>query len=341
MDEPLENESASLKQAWDQHAANDLKHYMIADVEEPRLNVQSILSRHFLIRDLVGERLDEVCEHELRFACAMNWLLRQLKRGISWQWLDQQLGDLLVQDVDDDDSQLPRHLRQTASLLPCRNSPRTVPDYVVDGMMLSDDELSAGQVPERLLQTFERLFQQALAQVQVEAPPVVLEPACGSANDYRFLDSFGIARHIDYRGFDIAEANIANARHMFPGARARFSVGNVFDIDAGDDACDLLFTHDLFEHLSPAGIERAADEFCRVTRRAMMLHFFNLEDRPEHLIRPVAEYHWNLLSLPRIRQLFESRGGSVEAIHIPTMLAERFDYHQSHNREAWTLTVRF
>ncbi len=40
----------------------------------------------------------------------------------------------------------------------------------------------------------------------------MLEAACGSANDYRFLHAFGFAPFLDYAGFDISPKNIDNAR---------------------------------------------------------------------------------------------------------------------------------
>jgi hypothetical protein len=39
-----------------QHDAGMLRDYLVAGVEDPRLNLQSVLSRHFLARALTGER---------------------------------------------------------------------------------------------------------------------------------------------------------------------------------------------------------------------------------------------------------------------------------------------
>jgi len=188
---------------------------------------------------------------------------------------------------------------------------------------------------------FDRLWAAELASIETTPPIAVLEPACGSANDYRFLESFGLTRHLDYHGFDICPANVQNAQAMFAEASHRFTTGNVFAVDAADDAYAYVFTHDLLEHLSPAGIEASIAELCRVTRGTLMVHFFNLEKRDEHVIQPVEHYHWNLLSLPRIRERFEAHGGRVAARHIPTLLSERFGFDESHNEEAWTLTVHF
>ena len=44
----LQEESDKLARSWMQHDAGMLRDYLVAGVEDPRLNVQSVLSRHFL-----------------------------------------------------------------------------------------------------------------------------------------------------------------------------------------------------------------------------------------------------------------------------------------------------
>ena len=51
-----------------------LRDYLVGGVEDPRLNVQSVLSRHFLTRALAGERFNALMDQEIRFAAAMNCL---------------------------------------------------------------------------------------------------------------------------------------------------------------------------------------------------------------------------------------------------------------------------
>ena len=57
-----------------QHDAAMLRDYLVAGVEDPRINLQSVLSRHFLTYTLTGERFSGLMEQELRFAAAMNCL---------------------------------------------------------------------------------------------------------------------------------------------------------------------------------------------------------------------------------------------------------------------------
>ena len=70
----LQEESDKLARSWMQHDAGMLRDYLVAGVEDPRLNVQSVLSRHFLAHALTGERFSALMEQEIRFAAAMNWL---------------------------------------------------------------------------------------------------------------------------------------------------------------------------------------------------------------------------------------------------------------------------
>src|SRR5690242_6056620 len=70
----LKLESERLARSWMQHEPAKLREYLVAGVEDPRINLQSILSRHFLVRFLFGEKHRELMEHECRFAAIMNWL---------------------------------------------------------------------------------------------------------------------------------------------------------------------------------------------------------------------------------------------------------------------------
>ena len=70
----LQEESDKLARSWLQHDAGMLRDYLVGGVEDPRLNVQSVLSRHFLTRALTGERFSALMEQEIRFGAAINCL---------------------------------------------------------------------------------------------------------------------------------------------------------------------------------------------------------------------------------------------------------------------------
>src|SRR5260370_9215279 len=73
MRDTLKLESEKLARSWMQHEPAKLRDYLVAGVEDPRINLQSILSRHFLVRSLFGEKFRELMDQECRFAAVMNW----------------------------------------------------------------------------------------------------------------------------------------------------------------------------------------------------------------------------------------------------------------------------
>jgi len=153
----------------------------------------------------------------------------------------------------------------------------------------------------------------------------------------RFIEAFGIARLIDYTGFDLCEKNIRNAKQMFPDVC--FKVGNALEIEAEDGAFDYCFVHDLFEHLSIEAMETAIAEICRVTRRSICAGFFNMHDGGRHIVKKVDQYYWNKLSMTETKAIFERYASAVQVIHIDTFLRSSFRCGDTHNKEAYTLIV--
>jgi len=166
----------------------------------------------------------------------------------------------------------------------------------------------------------------------------VVEAACGSANDYRYLVRYGLGPLLTYTGFDLTRVNIDNCRRMFPGVD--FRVGDVQAIDAPDDSYDWAVAHDLLEHLSPSAMERAVDELCRVARRGVLVSFFSMSDIPEHRIQPKGTYHWNELSKDRVEQRFARHCSDIRWVHIPTYLADRYNVKDYYNTKTWTIIAR-
>ena len=72
MEDRFKLETERLTKSWTQYNRTILRNYLVEDVEDPRINVQSILVRHFLIERLFGEQFDELMEYELRFSLVMN-----------------------------------------------------------------------------------------------------------------------------------------------------------------------------------------------------------------------------------------------------------------------------
>jgi hypothetical protein len=126
----LQQETEKLARAWEQRDAATLREYLVADVEDPRLNVPSILTRHFLIAELFGRRFLELMDQELRFAIAMNWLL-VLSRKLS---CSEECGVVvhgLRQGADDAEGiRIPGYARQLFRALPTVVNGVTIPNYL-------------------------------------------------------------------------------------------------------------------------------------------------------------------------------------------------------------------
>ena len=323
-------ETQALTKSWMQYNSSSLRDYLVRDVEDPRINIQSILTRHFLIRRLFPGRFSAVMEHELRFALVINWLLKLLKASVTVDQLHAMLDALLEGEDDADGLQIPQFISDTFASL-------ALPNYICGLLTWAPVETTDAPIPEYLLNTFQAIWRELLENEKTQ-PVSVLEPACGSANDYRFIDPFGIARFLDYVGFDLCEKNICNAKQMFPDVR--FEVGNVLKIDSPDNAFDYCFVHDLFEHLSIEAMEVAIAETCRVTRHDICAGFFNMYHGDEHIINAADSYHWNTLSVAGTKAVFEQYASDAEAIHIDSFLLSRFACDQTHNKGAYTFIIK-
>jgi SAM-dependent methyltransferase len=338
MTEALQRETERLTKSWMRHNRALLRGYLVTGVEDPRLNVQSILTRHFLIEALFGSRFAALERHELQFALAMNWLRRVFRESATPGERCAVQHGLRTGADDAEGVAIPLFAAQTFAALPARANGLHVPNYLHQAFKATGCAPVGADIPEDLLETFARLWRRRLAHAQ-PARVSVLEPGCGSANDYRFIAAYGIAPFIQYEGFDLCEKNVHNARAMFPAAQ--FKVGNIFEIPASDKAYDFCFVHDLFEHLSPEGIETAISEICRVTRQGACLAFFNMDEIDDHVVRPVEDYHLNTLSMIRLKQAIESHSGVVRVVHIGTFIRTLFGVAETHNRNAYTFFVAF
>jgi len=331
--EALGGESERLGRAWMQYDCDELDRYLVTDVENPRINVQSIISRAFLIDTIFPSEFTSLIREELRFGICLNFLLRAVKDSHASR---QELLDALENDAEAcGDVRIPGYLRKTFELV--SSEQQDIPDYISEALIdaLSDENL---WLPNSAMSTFERIWQRTLDQRQATCISV-LEPACGSANDYRYLHRFGVSRLLNYAGFDICEKNIANARRRFPDIS--FEVADVLDMPLADNSYDFLFVHDLFEHLSPEALKVALTEIARVTRKQACLSFFNMADIEESIIRQTGLYYWNTLSLSRVEELLMDSARDIDVVHIDSFLKTNYDCADYHNKEAYTIVVSF
>jgi hypothetical protein len=338
MDPRLTVETECLTRSWMRHSEEMLRDYLVADIHDPRINLQSIQGRHSIIEALFGDRFAGLQEEEIRFAAVMAWL-RQLAGEAGDPEQVAAVRHALNRGADDAEGlPIPRHVLQAYARLPQTADGQSVPNYIAEFLRRGEATAEGSNPNATGPDTFLHLWRCALRQ---EAPQhlQVLEPACGSANDYRSFEWCGLARLIDYTGFDLCEKNVANARAMFPSAR--FELGNLFETPYADKSFDCGVVHDLLEHFSVAALEVAVQELCRVIRQTICVGFFQMHEGEDHVVRPVDEYHFNTLSLPRVRELFARHGGEVQAIHLNTFLARRFGCENGYYDSAYTLRVRF
>jgi hypothetical protein len=226
--------------------------------------------------------------------------------------------------------EIPSYISETFDTL-------ALPNYICDLLNWAPVETTEVPVPEYLMSTFQKIWHEVLT---VEQPQhiSVLEPASGSANDYRFIETFGIARLLDYTGFDLCEKNICNAKQMF--TDIRFKVDNVLEINEENNAFDYCFVHDLFEHLSIEAMEMAISEICRVTRHDICIGFFNMHDSDRHIVKAVDDYHWNKLSEGMMKGVLERHASGVQVIRIDKFLVSKFGCGDTHNKGAYTFIIR-
>jgi SAM-dependent methyltransferase len=65
-----------LRHWWNRARADMLDSYLVSGFQNPRINVQSVLQRHFLLRRLFGDEFETLMTDELRFAVELNQILR-------------------------------------------------------------------------------------------------------------------------------------------------------------------------------------------------------------------------------------------------------------------------
>jgi hypothetical protein len=315
-----------LRRSWERCDSGTLDTYLVSDVEDPRINAQSILKRALICDSLWPGRFDHLINEEFRFGLALTWILCHLRKGIP-------RGRLLNAIRDGRSDLCPRFILDASESPDGDDS--SLQDYLWAALE-SDDEATATSLPEPVLDTFLPLWRNRLTDLQHPGISVV-EPACGSANDFRYLHAFGFNRFLRYTGFDIVPKNIGNAKKRFPDTE--FRVGDILACDLEDDFSEFCFVHDLFEHLSPSGLTKALEEVLRITRCQAWLHFFNISDIPEHRFHCRESYHWNQLSLSELVRTVGAMAHGVDVVRTSDLARVKFGFVGYYNQGACTLIV--
>ncbi|MCK5000258.1 MAG: class I SAM-dependent methyltransferase, partial [Anaerohalosphaera sp.] len=305
-----------------------LDSYLVSGVEDPRINCQSILTRGLIGDSLWPGELGDLINAEMQFGAVMTWLMRKLDDGVSRE-------TLMDAVTSGNDEIVPKFVIQAYS--EGLREDCIVPDYITDSLVDISNDREETQLNELSLNTFIHLWEFA-TRGRTCKPVSIIEAACGSANDYRFINRYGLAEHLRYSGFDISSKNIANATNRFDDVD--FFVGSIMDCGAANESYDYTFVHDLFEHLSIEAMEKALEEVVRIVRKEAWLHFFNAAKVDDHEVSRVSGYHWNTLSVDRVVRSLERLSASVEVINIAEMLEGKFGYQDYHNQQAVTMIVR-
>ena len=331
----LQEESDALREAWMRHEETFLGDYLVSEVEDPRIHFPSLLTRGMLVETLFPGKQRDLIWQEYRFGLCMSFLQKVARQRPGIQTATH-LRHALEQGLKEFKSMtIASYLQEAWDELQQAAEGEHYLKQVLDAWQQTAWD---GKQVQEVLETFMRRWASTLPE-EVTKPCVVLEPACGSANDYRSLAACGLATKVQYRGFDLCPKNIENANRDYP--HAAFEVGNIFDIPASDKSVDFLYVHDLFEHLSAKGMQRGFEEVARVTRGMAVLSFFNAAYCPSHTIRPRDGYHWNRLSLGCLQETMKDLCCEVEVIHTASFLKNAFGCHDYHNPGSATLVLHF
>jgi ubiquinone/menaquinone biosynthesis C-methylase UbiE len=304
-----QKEINGLKHIWEDLPANYLRNYLVEGLQCPIINLASVLVRHELLRLIDQFNPDQgiwksskpLRIREIKFAKKMTAQIAENKRQMRYSLFRRAF------------NKGGRILRRT---------------------FFSHQEIpGAMQIRDDWRRFSDRCYAAKLSK------PTVLECACGSANDYRYMESYGLAMLVDYTGIDLVETNVKNALSLFPSAR--FFVGDVTRLEYEDSRFDCTIIFDLFEHLHPQLMEEAFSEIIRVTRQELVLTFFNMTEVNSHIINPVESYYWNTLSKKQIMLSLNARP-EVAGIEIKSIFAINpieFNYEKAENENNWVWTI--
>src|SRR5262249_55057 len=152
----------------------------------PRLNLQSILTRHFLTRSVFGDVWNRVMGEEFRFAAAMSWLKTVISRGGGQEEYEAVMHALKRGADNAEGLEIPRFVVELFAQLPMTVDSVVVLNYIEQCLHLYPGAPGPNALPDAGLNVFRNVWATSLNKYKEERetlrPPVsVLEPACGSA----------------------------------------------------------------------------------------------------------------------------------------------------------------
>src|SRR5262249_30134837 len=142
-----------------------------------------------------GSDFASLREQELRFALVMNCALGLRKAGSAAEDFQSVLSGLNRGADQIEGFQIPGFVRQAFKRLREVGHEYAIPNYF-------ESTLSGSESADAALSVFQDVWRRILSEKSFDRLSLV-EPACGSANDYRFFEAFGLTRFMDYTGFDL------------------------------------------------------------------------------------------------------------------------------------------
>lgn len=318
----ITEEGKRLGQRWDRISSSELDRYLIQDLEHPAYNAQSVLIRSFIIDRLFPTEATSIIEAELYYSACASFALAENRAGRF---------ALLYNAI--------KYSAPGYDLLPFLQSDardRFGKDFDVS-QLLDDLAICLSVGFDHFRSPFEMTWKSFLSGREFQRCQMI-EFGCGSGNDYRMWAASGLSSLLNYTGIDVSSANITNARNRFP--EEKFIVGDVCSIQADDQSYDVAVAFDVYEHLSPRALKLALQESLRVTRDECWMSFFNVDSRPDHFVRELEDYHWNLLSIELLAEEVSASGFDVDIYNVPNILESRFDGYRHYNREAHIIVAR-
>jgi hypothetical protein len=177
MNDTLKLESERLERSWMRHDAGMLRDYLVASVEDPRINLQSILSRHFLVQAVAGEKWAALQQQEYRFSAAVNWLAALATRVGNREDLDEVLYALRQGADNSEGLEIPPFLSQTFRALPATTDGLAIPNYIESLLLRTTFKDGRPDLDPASLDTFQELWSQALIRPAKDASRSSNRPA--------------------------------------------------------------------------------------------------------------------------------------------------------------------
>lgn len=317
----ITTEGQILANHWAQYGRQQLDSYLIQNVEHPSINPQSVLMRAFLVDRLAPGKFVALIEEEFFFAACACHILAEHRHG--------RLPQLFAAIRNGPETALPEFMRPEFSGPRMRSF--TLERLVMDLASCTCLGFECFDSP------FQAIWAHQLSEVAAPRPRM-LEIGCGSANDYRFWNSYGLAALIDYTGIDVCPANIENSKRRFP--EAAFSTGDACALDDADGSFDVVFGFDVLEHLSPLGLDAALNEAARLACDEIWVSLFNAQHAATHDWVSVEDYHWNALSISSLARHLGAAGFTPEIVPVADELEHRFPGYTHYNRSAFILIGR-